>query len=113
MADMTESEIRAEIGRRLVDAICVLERPGVAEALGLLFDYIDARAAARVPFIGERGAMEMFRTFVRENAEALRMVASWGDGECGALHDVLRKELQGWEPRRAGPLFAEDGGVSP
>ncbi|WP_399696577.1 hypothetical protein [Xenophilus sp.] len=41
----------------------------------------------------EREAMDTFRSFVRENAALLRVVAHWGDGECGALLDVLKAEL--------------------
>lgn len=41
----------------------------------------------------EREAMNTFRSFVREKAALLRVVAHWGDGECGALLDVLKAEL--------------------
>lgn len=73
-------------------------------------------------------AMELFEDFVRTNAGTLRMAAKFGDGECGAMLDVLQRELQGAAPiptpkatpkvtpkppfgTGAGPLFAEDGGA--
>lgn len=45
----------------------------------------------------ERQAMATFTQFVKSNAPLLRVVAHFGDGECGALLHVLQKELLGWE----------------
>lgn len=40
----------------------------------------------------------MFREFVRENRDDLMLVAGWGDGNCGALLEVLREELDTQAP---------------
>ncbi|RYF61671.1 MAG: hypothetical protein EOO27_00930 [Comamonadaceae bacterium] len=45
----------------------------------------------------EHKAMATFTQFVKSNAPLLRVVAHFGDGECGALLHVLQKELLGWE----------------
>lgn len=35
----------------------------------------------------------LFRTFVRENAEVLRYIARWGDDKCGYMTEILCEEL--------------------
>jgi len=124
------SDARKVLEPHLVNLIAGLRRHQVEEAVALLLDYIDAQSSAArtqiqvvtvttsqadhlaIPTVADAQAFEMFRTFVRTNAPALRLVASWGDGECGALHEVLRKELQGWAPSLAAmPLFPEEGGA--
>lgn len=115
------ASVRKVLEPRLVDLIAGLRRHQVEEAVGLLLDYIDDKAGPAVPaVVGEAEAFELFRTFVRENAKALRMVAHWGDGRCGALLEVLVAELQhadstlpAGREHAAGttPMFAEEGGV--
>lgn len=112
---------RKALEPRLIHLICGLRQEQVTEAVAILLDYIDAsRAPQPAPVIGEADAMALFKTFVRDNAKALRLVAHWGDGACGALHEVLLNELQGKSlfggPRASGPdgafpLFPEDGGI--
>lgn len=131
MAD--PAQVRKLIEPVIVDAICRLEREQVKEAVALLLDYIDAHAVpVPPPVIGESEAFAMFRTWVSDNAKALQMVANWGDGHCGALHEVLLAELQNastiYKPLdraatskalppdaapKLAPLFPEDGGVVP
>lgn len=41
----------------------------------------------------EREADELFRAFVRDNREALRLIAHWGDGHCGYIVSVIADEL--------------------
>lgn len=41
----------------------------------------------------EQAAVDLFRTFVRENAESLRWVAHWGDGRAGYLAEIVVEEL--------------------
>lgn len=86
-------------------------------AISTLLDYIDDKAGP-AQVVGESEAFELFRTFVRQNAKALRMVAHWGDGRCGALLEVLVAELQHADStppasckQAAGttPMFAEEG----
>lgn len=55
----------------------------------------------------ELEAMNTFRAFVRENAALLRVVAHWGDGECGALLEVLKAELLSRGTARGLPHDAE------
>lgn len=129
MADAT----REKLEPHLVHLIASLKRGDVELAVQLLLDYIDAKAApVPAPVIGESEAAALFKTFVRDNAKALRMVANWGDGECGWLHEVLLNELQGKslfvkqdgkcnpdamagasQAAGSAPLFPEDGGVAP
>lgn len=102
--------VREVLEPRLVDLIAGLRRHQVEEAVGLLLDYIDAQAGSAMPaVIGESEAFELFRTFVRDNADARRVVVPWGDGRCAALLEVLLASRE----RAAGtsPVFAEDGGV--
>ena len=117
------ASVREVLEPRLVDLIAGLRRHQVEEAVGLLLDYIDAQAGPAMPAVsGESEAFELFRTFVRDNAKALRMVAHWADGRCScaALLEMLVAELQladskslASRERAAGtsPLFVEDGGV--
>jgi hypothetical protein len=42
----------------------------------------------------ETHAVDAFRAFVQQNAPLLKLVASWGDGECGELLRILQEELQ-------------------
>jgi len=105
----TAASVRQILEPRVVDLISGLRRPRVEEAVGLLLDYIDAQAApARVS--SDTEAFALFRGFVVANAEALRMVAHWGDGRCGALHEVLLAELQNassvYEPTAVDPPAA-------
>lgn len=80
----------------LVRLITSLKARDVELAVQMLLDYIDEKAApVPAPVIGESEAFDLFRTFVRDNAKALRLIAHWGDGRCGALHEVLLNELQG------------------
>ncbi|AMV00069.1 hypothetical protein [Xanthomonas citri] len=43
----------------------------------------------------EKEGCELFAEFLRENRQALRRVAHWGDGKCGYLIAVLKDELLG------------------
>lgn len=47
----------------------------------------------------EQRAVELFTTFVRDHRKELLPIASWGDGECGHMRDILYLELFG-EPIR-------------
>lgn len=113
MSDEAPSISRAVLEPHLVNLIAGLRREQVTLAVHLLLNYIDEGRGLPVPFIGESGAFELFRTFVRQNAAALRMVAHWGDGECGALHEVLLNELQG-KSLFTGAVrgFADDGSAT-
>lgn len=41
----------------------------------------------------EKGAVGLFRAFVRQNAEVLKYVAHWGDGYAGYLAEIVCEEL--------------------
>lgn len=41
----------------------------------------------------EREAVSLLRSFIRENADAMRMIAHWGDGEAGYIAKVFCEEL--------------------
>lgn len=43
----------------------------------------------------ERSAVELFESFVKDNKQALRLIAPWGDGRCGWMLSVLLRELLG------------------
>jgi len=49
----------------------------------------DTTAAAEA----ERVAEALFRSFVRENADALRLIAHWGDGAGGYLAKIVCDEV--------------------
>ncbi|PZQ77775.1 MAG: hypothetical protein DI563_02520 [Variovorax paradoxus] len=48
----------------------------------------------------ETVAIEAFRLFAEQNAMLLRHVFAWGDGDGGALLDILRAAVTGSEPDR-------------
>lgn len=41
----------------------------------------------------ERDAIASFKNYLEQNAEILKPVATWGDGECGHLHELLKAAL--------------------
>lgn len=51
----------------------------------------------------ETVAIEAFRQFAEQNAMLLRHVFAWGDGDGGALLDILRSAVTGNRPSAAAP----------
>jgi len=41
----------------------------------------------------EKEAILLFSDFVKDNADTLRVIAHWGDGQCGYLRDLLMDGL--------------------
>lgn len=49
----------------------------------------------------EKAAFQCFRDFVEENGELLSFVAGQGDGECGALLDIMKGILLSPQPKQS------------
>lgn len=52
-----------------------------------------------VPASPEAAAWEKFERFVMDNRDELRLVAAWGDGQCGAMLGLLQQNLLSFAER--------------
>lgn len=86
LAEQVAKDVQSAVSRNVTpshDGACVTGRDSFFLAVGV--------PPGKSP---ETHAVDAFRAFVQQNAPLLKLVASWGDGECGELLRILQEELQ-------------------